>query len=383
MTSKALVLHIGDPKTGSSSIQQALFQRRVECASVSIDYPAKLNSVHLANSIRRASHANELEYNFRTTANWLDASDGDVAVLSAEQFSSIDPVDVDQVFSQYIPKHAQAMSVVAYARPHVSRFLSAYAQRVKVGSLQSDVETFFEESNGKRFLNYSRRFKKWRNLYGDRFVLRPMVRKELRDGDVVADFVGIVVKNAPFRILDVAAANTTLAVEALSGLKFLQMYLSSHDFPGGTLHAVGSQINRICGALKGAKGTKLQIGRDLYDRICETAHHDAEKLDRMFFGKSVMVKAMDDAAFETVDKTMETDARAYFSPQDLNKLTELGVVLAELLTERPGLWKESFDRRIGQRMDGLSNDDMSAEAISHIARVDGILEEAAALISKV
>lgn len=35
---KALVLHIGDPKTGSSSIQRALFEHKVECPTVSFDY---------------------------------------------------------------------------------------------------------------------------------------------------------------------------------------------------------------------------------------------------------------------------------------------------------------------------------------------------------
>jgi hypothetical protein len=383
MSTKTLVLHIGDPKTGSSSIQQALFQRRVECTSVLIDYPPKLNSIQLANSMRRASQAEEREDRFRAVANWLDASDGDVAVLSAEQFASIDPTDVNEIFARHMPNHAAEMRVVAYARPHVSRFLSAYAQRVKVGSLQSDVETFFRENTGKRFLNFSRRFRKWRNLYGDRFVLRPMVREELRNGDVVADFIGIVVQNAPFRLLDVAAANTTLPVEALSGLKYLQKHLAAHGLPGGTLHHVGSQINRICGAVEGAKGTKLRIGRDLYDRICEIARSDAEKLDETFFGRSVMVKAMDEAALETIDKTMETDARAYFSSQDLAKLAELGTALAGLFAAQPDLWKETFDRRIGQKIDAVDNEDLPAEAISHIVQVDRILDESAALICRV
>lgn len=383
MTSKSLILHIGDPKTGSSSIQQALFQRRVECETVSIDYPPKLNAIQLANSIRREAKTDEIESRFRAAADWLEALHADVAVLSAEQFASIDPVEVNAVFAKYMPKHAETMRVVAYARPHVSRFLSAYAQRVKVGSLQTDVETFFVENTSKRFLNFSRRFTKWRNLYGDRFVLRPMVREELRDGDVVADFVGIVVQNAPFKLLDMAAANTTLPVEALSGLKFLQQHLESHDIQGAIRHAVGSQINRICGGLKGVRGTKLRIGRDLYDSICKIARSDAVNLDEVFFGKPVMVKAMDDAAFETADKTMETDAKVYFSPQELAKLTELSGALVGLLMEQTGLWKEAFVRRIGQKVDGVGNADLSAEAISHIARVDEILEEASALISRV
>jgi hypothetical protein len=121
----------------------------------------------------------------------------------------------------------------------------------------------------------------------------------------------------------------------------------------------------------------------LYDSICKIARSDAVNLDEVFFGKPVMVKAMDDAAFETADKTMETDAKAYFSPQELAKLTELSGALVGLLMEQTGLWKEAFVRRIGQKVDGVGNADLSAEAISHIARVDEILEEASALISRV
>ena len=100
MTSKSLILHIGDPKTGSSSIQQALFQRRVECETVSIDYPPKLNAIQLANSIRREAKTDEIESRFRAAADWLEASHADVAVLSAEQFASIDPVEVNAVFAR-------------------------------------------------------------------------------------------------------------------------------------------------------------------------------------------------------------------------------------------------------------------------------------------
>ena len=383
MPTKTLVLHIGDPKTGSSSIQQALYQRRVECTTVAIDYPPKLNSVRLANSLRRAGLANDRNDQFRAAANWLDASIGDVGVISAEQFSLIDPHDVHQVFVQHMPKHAEAMRVVAYVRPHVSRFIAAYAQRVKVGSLQSDIQTFFNENADKRFLNFSRRFQKWRNLYGDRFILRPMVREELWDGDVVADFIGIVVRNAPFRLLDVAAANKTLPVEALSGLQFLQKHLEVRDVPGGTRQRVGSQINQLCDELIGAKGTKLRIGRDLYDRICDNARADAENLDKFFFGRSVLVKAMDESALDTVDQPMGIDARSYFSSQVLARLTTLAETLADLFAQQQGVWRESIGRRIGQRTDGDGSNDMMEEATAYVAEIDAILEEVAALISVV
>ena len=89
-----LVLHIGDPKTGSSSIQQALFQRKVQCEAVSLDYPAKLNAIQLANCMRRQGQRSYLDARFKEAAAWLNASQADVAVLSAEQFSSVKAPEV-------------------------------------------------------------------------------------------------------------------------------------------------------------------------------------------------------------------------------------------------------------------------------------------------
>ena len=56
-------------------------------------------------------------------------------------------------------------------------FLSAYMQRTKAGMFQGDMETFFARTQGENLLHYAPRFDRWRDVFGDRFTLRPMIRE--------------------------------------------------------------------------------------------------------------------------------------------------------------------------------------------------------------
>lgn len=374
----ALVLHIGDPKTGSSSIQQALYGRRVHCDSVTLDYPDKLNAIHLANAIRKPGQAAHLDARFKAAAQWLDASTADVAVLSAEQFSSIKALQVVQVFGKYMPGHLGTMRVVGYVRPHVSRFLAAYAQRVKVGALQTDVDSFYRQMQGERFLTFYRRFKGWNAAFGPRFVLRPMIRDALFQGDVVADFVNVAVSGAAFRLSDVAQANTTLPVEALSGLRHVQQTLLDRQFSGGTRHCVGSEVNRLCGSLP-LKGAKLRISARLYDIIDQASRADAAQMDATFFGRPVLTQALDQAGQDTVETNTDTDARLYFPPAVLAQLDLAANRLADQLARQPDIWKDWFTRELGQSAPLTAPPTQEAEA--HVAAVNAILTDIVALIT--
>ncbi len=377
-----LILHIGDPKTGTSSIQEVLFKRAFECESMSLDYPELLSAVVLANSLKANKRAGLKEKQFAKYANWLSESRADVAVISAEQFAPVDPELVQQTFQSFMPDQAGDMQVVAYVRPHVSRFVSAYAQRTKDGALFTDIDSFFENQKTENVLNYHTRFMKWQAVFGDRFVLRPMVREALQDGDVVADFLGIALAGAPFRILGETQSNSSLSVEHLSGLRLVQKVLRKFEIANSTRQAVGSRINTLISAT-GAKGTKLLPSKALYDRIAENCMADAENMDRDFFGKPIMVPALIAAGNDTVQDKMDHTVKAFHAPEAIVALRGHARRLAKMLLDQPGIWDAAFRRARGEVPALRPEEFLSDETQAFIKDVDDSLAELAAMIGNI
>ena len=56
---RSLVLHIGDPKTGTSSIQEVLLHKLWQSPKVTLTYPDQLNSFPLANAISDPKQTDE------------------------------------------------------------------------------------------------------------------------------------------------------------------------------------------------------------------------------------------------------------------------------------------------------------------------------------
>ena len=378
---KSLVLHIGDPKTGSSSIQRALFGHKVECPTVSFDYPPLSSAYVLANTLQRTSSAAYRAERFSGYSDWLDQSDADVAIVSAEQFSTYSPDAVNAAFLDYVPAHAATMRVISYARPHVSRLLSAYAQRTKVGNLDTDLEDFYLRLRFNKFMNLHRRVLNWRAVYGERFILRPFIRSELQDGDVVADFMGLVLNGKPFRLLEATMANVSMTYEALSGLRLLQTTLLNQGVSEHSRHTVGSRISTLVAALPTGAGTRLQIGKALYQRILAQCMDDAQNLDRDFFRRPLMVPALEQAGEEAIEDNLDCNALNFMPRRQMAAIRRNGLALAQALAASPGVWELTFQRDMGHRPQVMGNETFSAEAQKTIATVDNLLAEAAALLT--
>ena len=345
---KSIVFHIGDPKTGSSSIQAVLLNRQWECPTVSLVYPDQLNSYPLANSLRRTAQADHQEARFRKLAAWLNGSGADVAVVSSEQFSRVAPVDLMRAIGKYLPDHARTVRVIAYVRPHTSRLLSTYMQRTKVGLLQCDIASYFENARQEKLLLCADRFRKWRQVFGERFTLRPMIRTELRDGDVVADFLHTVVQGAPFTLLTKSRTNPSLTLEALAGIREIQAVLRKSEISGRTRTAVGNQLGRNLTALTQGVGTKLGLTPALCEQVRVLCRKDAAELDREFFFRPVMRQALQAAAGETIETVQNTAPGLHFTPDTLHRLQQYGKGLARLFQLNPNAWTDEFEWEIGK-----------------------------------
>ena len=194
----------------------------------------------------------------------------------------------------------------------------------------------------------------------------------------MADFVNVAVSGAAFEMQAVAQANATLPVEALSGLRHVQMILQDRQFSAGTRHCVGSQVNRLCGSVP-MKGTKLRLSARLYDIIDQASREDAAMMDATFFGKPVLTQALDQAGQDTVESNADTDSRLYFPTEVLARLDQTATRLAAHLAQQPDIWEAWFGRDMGQSPP--LTDAPSPEAEAHVAAVNAILTEIVALIT--
>ena len=381
---KKLVLHIGDPKTGSTSIQQVLFQRQFDCPSRAVDYPKRLTESPLVSVLKDKKKASQQPKEFGDLAEWARASPADVIVLSSEQFSSVSSQKTLDAFNKYLPDLTPTMQVVAYVRPHVSRFVSYYVQATKVGWYFDDMESYFDNMNGKNGKNaliYSNRFQNWRDTFGDRFTLRPMIRDEMFKNDVVEDFLNLALDNAPFSVLGSTETNIALPLETLSGLRILQKVLRNQGANDVTRHRVGRQINALASAAGLGKGTRVKVTKALYARALEACRQDAERLDRDFFGKSVMLKALERAADDAAEDQVGAEAQQFFDRAEAKEIRRNARALAKKLQDFPGVWGGKFQRDIGQRPSLGSKNLLTEAKQTHIREVEKLLADTVALIA--
>ncbi len=374
---KSLVLHIGDPKTGSSSIQEVLRNRLWESPTVSVAYPEQLNSFPLANALSDPKQAEHREARYAKLADWLGSSDADVAVVSAEQFFRVNPERLLETLKEFLPAYVPTLRVVAYVRPHASRLLSAFMQRSKAGLYQGDMATFFERTQGENLLRYAPRFERWRDAFGDRFTLRPMIREQLRDGDVVSDFLNFVLEGAPFTLRGLVEANTSLPVEHLAGLREVQSILKRNSIPTGTRHSVGDHIGRTLARTQATSGTKLQMSQSLYQDVKAFCMSDAEALDEIFFKAPLLVQALEAAADDAVPVAQETLARVHYSEDAVQALRKEARSLVSMFKKRPAAWTIAFEREIGQRLSPPDIKPPPPPVRQHIEKVNATLTEIA------
>lgn len=146
-----LLMHIGHPKTGTSSIQAALLKSRSALMRQSVLHPETTSRSGNNNALAahifgaEAYSVPRLRREGRTRQDLLEASDkawarfiGDVSrhrpakvVLSSEQFFRVVTPEQEQPFQKALAEVAREVEILAYLRSPVTFFLSSLQQRLK------------------------------------------------------------------------------------------------------------------------------------------------------------------------------------------------------------------------------------------------------------
>ncbi len=377
---KSLVLHIGDPKTGSSSIQEVLRHKLWQSPQVTLDYPDQSNAFPLANALSDPKQADQRAARYGRLAEWLAASRADLAVVSADQFFRVDPQALRDTLAEFLPDYVENLRIIAYVRPHANRLVSAFMQRSKAGLYLGDMETFFKRTQGEGLLRYAPRFQRWQGTFGSRFTLRPLIRSQLRDGDVVSDFLHFALNGAPFTRRGAVQADPSLPLEFLAGLREVQGVLMRNQIPNGTRHSVGDHVGRTLARIRPGAGTRLQISQALYQDIKALCQADAEALDAAFFGQPLVTQALEEAAEDAIAINQDTMAKAHYTEQVIQELRRRARTLVAMFKNRPTAWTLAFEREIGQRPANADGKPLPPPLRAHIEKVNVVLTEIAEMI---
>lgn len=348
-----IVIHLGDTKTGSTSIQKALVAKAYDIPGKTLLYPTMNNHVALAKTLTLERRFSEREKRFTRVYGAFKASDADYGIVSAEHFQFVDPHVLNEAIESYWPGLRDRIRLVAYVRPHASKILSTFSERVKLGAGIETLEDFIDLMSEKRAFDYADRFAAWRQVFGARFTLRPFIRDRLYKRDAVQDFFRYVLGGDGFEITEEIAANSSLTVSQLALLREMHGYISRRakekGKKGGQFKEAQGSVGRVMAEYMrdnalGQDGLKVRIPASKAAFIKERYAADAAALDRAFFDGAPMSEDLEKVGSNTAEAAQSLRASDYFSSDVLNSVAIFSNVLADLAVQSPEHIKTAITR---------------------------------------
>jgi len=189
-------LHIGAPKSGTSSLQKYLSANVAGLKSQGLAYlspPNRAGANDLAIAWNR-SRSGELAALAAPINTAIKTAPEELALLSSEMFFGFSPKDIFQIFP---PLRDRPLNVLIYLRRQDRYIESAYLQKSKNGRFRGSLADYIAKFDGSGS-DYAAMIAPWQNL-GQRVRLVPRVIEpgRLAGGDVVADCMAQIGLAAP------------------------------------------------------------------------------------------------------------------------------------------------------------------------------------------
>lgn len=376
---RELLIHTGDPKTGTSSIQAVLNAGAWRCPTAQLVPQPHLNNAPLANALKSGADPDFVREQFGGLRDWFADSDGGTGVISTEFLARRSPHHLRRVLTEYFP--GLPLRTISYVRPHASRALSAYGQRLKTGTFDGTLPEFCRFIATAPTLYYAKRFPAWHSVFGSGMILRPFVRSALRDGDAVADFFHHALGGASFELLPLETVNEALSVAELSGLRLVQQAWQRQTLADHHRLALGGALQRSLSTQEQRSGEKPALDQACASQLLETFRDDAAEMDRQFFARPILEEELLRSRDRACKDSQNFSADAHFSPAQQNQLAEIARDIATRIKAMPRAWRQEYQVSIAQR----DPDDISDRSPAHRKNAKAVweaLEEITAILAR-
>jgi hypothetical protein len=178
------IVHIGMPRTGSTSFQEVLARLRPRLGSVGICYPTlaspgvpgseDVNHFRLGQALDRRRPAAERRDALACLDAILDTTGADTILLSYEDFSVQRPCwRVPDTLRAIFARHGFAMEAALVVKPQVEQLASAYALRTQVVVEGRTFRGFLRGEGASGRYDYAARLEPWRRAAAGRVVAVP------------------------------------------------------------------------------------------------------------------------------------------------------------------------------------------------------------------
>ena len=338
-----LVFHLGDHKTGSTSIQSTLRSRNWTGGGVGVSYPVKnLHHVEFAAALDPTALPNVRDRILKGLAERVTELKEEVCVFSTENFEGVTPEALQGSLQTYFPTFAQSARFIAYVRPHADRIVSSFGENIKLGRQEPSIDSYFQLMLERRRFHYFSRFMEWRRVFGNRFELRPMIRSSLYQNCVVRDFMSFALNSTDFALIAEPDANESLSVEDLSALTLLHRQLKRSDLSERSAQAIGRNFGIALQSLARQSSTKLVMDKALYERVAKAYRDDAEELDKAFFTGQPMTKALSDYQAKTILAPQSLIPEDNYSADEIRMMLCWTRLVQQMSMIAPELWTRHF-----------------------------------------
>ncbi len=216
---KKLFIHIGQHKTGSSSIQKALIENKKILEKNSISYFRSNPDNTIGSNVNPWIQPNKLKYckdvgkiiQLHKFALELSKLSGNV-IISSESFSWVNDNDELMRLKEQLNKYFNEIIIIVYLRRQDSHVVSHSQEEAKQGGDINEFGFFLSGNTAMPkyhkdydyYLNYNNRLSTWADIFGNsEIIIRVFEKKHLYKQDVVLDFfkvIGITNNVLSFRV---------------------------------------------------------------------------------------------------------------------------------------------------------------------------------------
>ena len=177
-------LHIGTPKSGTSSLQKYLVDQNDALKAQGLAYispPGKSSANDLAIAINRDRPA--LAELAATMNAEIESRPESIGLISSEMFYGIDP---DKLMGLLPALRTRPLNVLVYLRRQDRYIEAMFLQKTKNGRFRGTIEDYIKKFDGSGS-DYQKMLEPWENAAGATLVPRVLERDRLVQGNVVSD----------------------------------------------------------------------------------------------------------------------------------------------------------------------------------------------------